>query len=142
MHDGRWSGWRVCAPCGSPLATAFPCGTPPMSCRAWPTTFTVPKMCNARLSWQVGSRIMKWRTRAASVACALVLGALFSGRAPGQEAAGARSGQTATAPENSPQDTGLTLRVDTTLVQIPVAVTDSVNRFVLGLQKDDFHLLE
>jgi Ca-activated chloride channel family protein len=37
---------------------------------------------------------------------------------------------------------GLTLRVDTTLVQIPVAVTDSLNRFVLGLQKEDFHLLE
>ena len=36
----------------------------------------------------------------------------------------------------------LTLRVDTTLVQIPVAVTDSVNRFVLGLQKQDFHLRE
>jgi VWFA-related protein len=32
--------------------------------------------------------------------------------------------------------------VDTTLVQIPVAVTDSVNRFVLGLQKQDFHLRE
>jgi VWFA-related protein len=32
--------------------------------------------------------------------------------------------------------------VDTTLVQIPVAVTDSLNRFVLGLQKEDFHLLE
>jgi Ca-activated chloride channel family protein len=41
-----------------------------------------------------------------------------------------------------PQSTGLTLRVNTTLVQIPVAVTDSMNRFVLGLQKEDFHLLE
>ena len=27
-------------------------------------------------------------------------------------------------------------------MQIPVAVTDSLNRFVLGLQKQDFHLLE
>ena len=42
----------------------------------------------------------------------------------------------------SGQDTPLNLRVDTTLVQIPVAVTDSLNRFVLGLQKEDFHLLE
>ncbi len=33
-------------------------------------------------------------------------------------------------------------RVDTTLVVIPVAVTDSLNRFVLGLQKEDFHLSE
>jgi Ca-activated chloride channel family protein len=40
------------------------------------------------------------------------------------------------------QDAGLSLRVDTTLVQIPVAVTDSQNRFVLGLQKSDFHLIE
>ena len=42
----------------------------------------------------------------------------------------------------NPGDGGLNLRVETTLVQIPVAVTDSGNRFVLGLQKDDFHLLE
>jgi VWFA-related protein len=59
--------------------------------------------------------------------------ALLSGPATGQQTA---------APENAPLDTGLKLRVDTTLVQIPVAVTDSVNRFVLGLQKEDFHLLE
>jgi Ca-activated chloride channel family protein len=44
--------------------------------------------------------------------------------------------------QTTDQATDLTLRVDTTLVQIPVAVTDSVNRFVLGLQKEDFHLLE
>ena len=31
---------------------------------------------------------------------------------------------------------------DTTLVLIPVTVTDKSNRFVLGLQKQDFHLLE
>jgi hypothetical protein len=54
------------------------------------------------------------------------------------------SGQTAAQPpqESAPQDAGTTLRVETTLVQIPVAVTDSVNRFALGLQKQDFHLLE
>lgn len=44
--------------------------------------------------------------------------------------------------ENTPQDSGATLRVETTLVQIPVSITDSVNRFVLGLQKEDFHLYE
>ncbi len=32
--------------------------------------------------------------------------------------------------------------VDTTLVLIPANVTDPLNRFVLGLQKQDFHLLE
>jgi Ca-activated chloride channel homolog len=36
----------------------------------------------------------------------------------------------------------LKLRVDTTLVLIPVAVTDSQNRFILGLQKNDFQLFE
>ena len=40
------------------------------------------------------------------------------------------------------QDAALSLRVDTTLVQIPVAVTDSMNRFVLGLQKEEFRLTE
>jgi VWFA-related protein len=40
------------------------------------------------------------------------------------------------------QQPDLTLRSDSTLVQIPVAVTDSGNRFVLGLQKQDFHLRE
>ncbi len=32
--------------------------------------------------------------------------------------------------------------VDSTLVLIPVTVTDPLNRFVLGLQKQDFHLFE
>lgn len=39
-------------------------------------------------------------------------------------------------------DADLKLRVDTTLVLVPVTVTDSSNRFVLGLQKEDFHLSE
>jgi Ca-activated chloride channel homolog len=47
-----------------------------------------------------------------------------------------------TPPQDSTQDSGIKLRVQTTLVQIPVAVTDSSNRFVLGLQKNDFHLFE
>lgn len=44
--------------------------------------------------------------------------------------------------QEQPGGNGMNLRVDTTLVLIPVTVTDSVNRFVLGLQKEDFHLLE
>ena len=67
-------------------------------------------------------------------ACALGLWVLFSGSA--------LHGQPATVPEDPRQGTGLNLRVETTLVLIPVAVTDSLNRFVLGLQKDQFHLLE
>lgn len=40
------------------------------------------------------------------------------------------------------QDTGFKLHAETSLVLIPVTVTDSVNRFVLGLDKADFHVLE
>ncbi len=52
------------------------------------------------------------------------------------------AGQSANQPQDTQPATGFSLRVDTTLVQIPVAVTDSLNRFVLGLQKEDFHLFE
>ena len=34
------------------------------------------------------------------------------------------------------------IRVDTTLVLIPVTVTDPLNRFVTGLEKENFKLLE
>jgi len=37
---------------------------------------------------------------------------------------------------------GVRFRSDTTLVLIPVTVTDPLNRFVLGLRKQDFHLFE
>lgn len=51
-------------------------------------------------------------------------------------------GVCAHAQDNSAQGASFNLRVDTTLVLIPVAVTDSLNRFVLGLQKEDFHVSE
>jgi Ca-activated chloride channel family protein len=59
------------------------------------------------------------------VACAVAASALFSGQAPAQI-----EGSTST------------FRADTNLVVVPVAVTDTLNRFVLGLQKADFHLIE
>ncbi len=73
---------------------------------------------------------------------ALGLCLLLSGAAAAQDGAGAKAGQAATAPPSADQGVELSLKVDTTLVQIPVAVTDSLNRFVLGLQKEDFHLFE
>jgi len=82
----------------------------------------------------------KWAPYNTCGASALAL-SLFSISAFGQAGVGAKSGQSAVTPDPQ-QSTGLTLRVDTTLVQIPVAVTDSLNRFVLGLQKEDFHLFE
>jgi VWFA-related protein len=66
---------------------------------------------------------------------------LLPGSIVGQNAGGKPS-QAANLPQDSQPATGLNLRVDTTLVLIPVAVTDSLNRFVLGLQKEDFHLIE
>jgi VWFA-related protein len=54
-------------------------------------------------------------------------------------------GQDISKPDVSKQDAApseLSIRVNTNLVLVPVAVTDSSNRFVLGLQKEDFHLLE
>ena len=59
------------------------------------------------------------------VACAVVASALFSGAAPAQT-----------------DQAASTFRADTNLVVIPVAVTDTLNRFVLGLEKADFHLIE
>ena len=44
---------------------------------------------------------------------------------------------TATPEEQSPR-----FNAETTLVLVPVIVTDPLNRFVLGLQKQDFHLFE
>jgi len=79
------------------------------------------------MQWRKQATYRNWGTTA------FAIGALLPGLALGQEVNGAKSG----APE-----TGFNLRVDTTLVQIPVEVTDSLNRFVLGLQKEDFHLLE
>ena len=34
------------------------------------------------------------------------------------------------------------IRVDTTVVQIPVTVTDQLNRFVTGLEKENFRVFE
>jgi Ca-activated chloride channel family protein len=70
----------------------------------------------------------KWAILRSYGAGALVVCTLFLGAAFGQD--------------DSTQGVGFNLRVETTLVLIPVAVTDAQNRFVLGLQKEDFHVLE
>ena len=69
---------------------------------------------------------MRWTKWTSYGASSLALSILFLGSSPGQEI----------------QATGLKLRVDTNLVLIPVAVTDAQNRYVLGLQKEDFQLTE
>ncbi len=50
--------------------------------------------------------------------------------------------QLAFAQNAQPPSRPIPLRVETTLVVIPVSVTDASNRFVLGLEKQNFSLLE
>ena len=65
------------------------------------------------------------------VVCAAALVAVFASLAPGQ---------TQEAPKESAGEPSF--RSSTNLVVIPVSVTDASNRFVLGLQKEDFTLLD
>jgi Ca-activated chloride channel homolog len=86
-----------------------------------------PRMLHSSRPWEMNlMQAKRWALCGAAVSCLLLL-----------EQTTARPAQ-----ESPPQDAGTILRVETTLVQIPVSVTDSVNRFVLGLQKQDFHLFE
>ena len=74
------------------------------------------------------------------VGCAAAGFALFSCLALAQTNSEENSLQ-ATSAANS-QQPDATFRAYTDLVVIPVTVTDTLNRFVLGLQKEDFHLFE
>src|ERR1700733_11318500 len=67
---------------------------------------------------------MQWRKRPPYSILVLVFSLLLFGTASGQ------------------QDNEYKVHVETSLVLIPVTVTDSVNRFVLGLEKGDFRLSE
>jgi Ca-activated chloride channel homolog len=63
---------------------------------------------------------------------------------------GLYAGETGSQTSSTPKTAGSTgdeqpaprFSADTTLVLIPASVTDPLNRFVLGLQKQDFHLFE
>ncbi len=77
---------------------------------------------------------MRARTWASSIGyslCAASLAVLFSGLAPGQNQEASK--EAASEPS---------FRSSTNLVVIPASVTDGSNRFVLGLQKEDFQLLD
>src|SRR5580693_4314914 len=92
----------------------------------------------------VGSRIVKRRawTYIRCVGCAVVAFALFSGLALAQTNPEQKSPQSTFQAADSQQSPEVTYRAYTDLVVIPVTVTDTLNRFVLGLQKEDFHLFE
>jgi len=83
----------------------------------------------------------KWISYNTHGACVAALCVLLWSSALGQKVS-TTSSQSAIPPEEPHQNTGPNLHVETTLVLIPVAVTDSSNRFVLGLQKEDFQLLD
>lgn len=60
-----------------------------------------------------------------------------AGEAQGQVHSGLQATGSAGGEQSNPR-----FSADTTLVLIPATVTDPLNRFVLGLQKQDFHLFE
>jgi Ca-activated chloride channel homolog len=83
-----------------------------------------------------------WSFFVVYAACASILAVVLSGLDPVASCGGPGSGQSDAAPAGPQSVPGPTLRVYTTLVLIPVSVTDAQNRFVLGLQKEDFQLFE
>ena len=67
-----------------------------------------------------------------SIVCAIFLGQAAAQTDPNRKPT----------PGDRDEQPALRFNVDTTLVLIPATVTDSLNRFVLGLHKEDFHLFE
>ena len=67
----------------------------------------------------------------------VILAISSTGQAAGQADPGLKSPAESAVEQATPR-----FNVDTTLVLIPATVTDPLNRYVLGLQKQDFHLSE
>ena len=65
---------------------------------------------------------------------------LLASLAPGQTNGG--QGPPPAAAQEAARQVEASFRADTNLVVIPVSVTDTVNRFVLGLHKEDFRLFD
>ena len=83
---------------------------------------------------------MRLRIAGALVVCAaflVILGISYASQAAVQVNHSLKSRGTNGDEQPTPR-----FNVDTTLVLIPATVTDPANRFVLGLQKEDFHLFE
>jgi Ca-activated chloride channel family protein len=75
------------------------------------------------------------------IACTFVAWALFASLALTQTTPEGKAQQTTPQPDLE-QGAVPTFRAHTDLVLIPVTVTDELNRFVLGLQKEDFQIFE
>ena len=76
------------------------------------------------------------------VGCAAAALVLFSGSVLAQANSELNSPKAQAPASESQQGPLATFRAHADLVLIPVTVTDKVNRFVLGLQKEDFQLFE
>jgi len=76
------------------------------------------------------------------VRCVAVAIVLSSGLALAQTGTGQTSSSSNANTAGSQENPVATFRAHTDLVLIPVTVTDTLNRFVLGLQKEDFRLFE
>jgi Ca-activated chloride channel family protein len=95
-------------------------------------------------STPLGYHVMRRRNLAqfcTIIAGSLVVCLLFSRPADSQPPV-ASSSDSADAEKAPDPEHELKLSANTTLVQIPVGVTDAQNRYVLGLHKDDFRLFE
>jgi VWFA-related protein len=75
------------------------------------------------------------------VGCATAALALFLGFVPAETSSKQKWQQTTPASSNTERPVA-TFRAHADLVLIPVTVTDTLNRFVLGFQKQDFQLFE
>jgi len=90
--------------------------------------------CTNQESAGVRNRILLFLT-----VCAVLLAA--QSQSDGVRAAQSNAGDAARQPPSRP-DAGMNIRVNSTLVLIPVTVTDSLSRFVLGLDRQDFRVFE
>lgn len=77
-----------------------------------------------------------------SVGAIIAAATLFSVPLIAQTTTEGNSAQVPASSTDSQQGSVTTFRAHADLVLIPVTVTDQLNRFVLGLQKEDFHLFE
>ena len=85
-------------------------------------------------------RSLMARSRLIALALLLSLGGLYVNRVTAQAIPGVSSASTSS--QKREAEPTSRFNADATLVLVPVTVTDASNRFVLGLQKQDFHLLE
>lgn len=84
----------------------------------------------------------RYRSYIVCVVRGAVLATLLASSVPGQTPAAGQSTPPAASSPGPARGGQPSFQADSNLVVIPVSVTDPVNRFVLGLRKEDFKLLD